>query len=68
MKSTQEFEKLETLIETLEDPNLDLDDAVDIYQKALKSAQTLLKSIQSTEKKLFILNEEAEGLLSKINE
>jgi exodeoxyribonuclease VII small subunit len=65
MKSTQELEKLEALIETLENPDLDLDEAVEIYGKALKSAEALIKSIKTTEKKLFILNEQAEELLSK---
>ena len=60
MKSTQEFEKLEALIETLEDPNLDLDEAVDLYAKALKDAHKLLKSIKTIQQKITTLNEESQ--------
>ena len=60
----EQIETLETLIETLENPNLDLNEAVDLYATAIKTAAPILKTLNDTEKKLTLLQTEAETLLN----
>ncbi|MSR89159.1 MAG: exodeoxyribonuclease VII small subunit [Candidatus Margulisbacteria bacterium] len=61
-----EIHTLESMIDELENPDLDLNDAVDLYAKAIKSANIVLKTFKKTEQKLEILQTEAGALLNQI--
>ena len=65
MTLQNEIRELESMIDALENPDLDLNDAVDLYAQAIKSANTVLKTFKKTEQKLEILQTEATALLNQ---
>ncbi len=59
----EELERLEAIVRTLEDSDLDLDDAIELFQDGvarLKSARELLQKTELTVKKVI---ESADGSL-----
>ena len=65
MTLQNEIHELESMIDALENPDLDLNDAVDLYAQDIKSANTVLKTFKKTEQKLEILQTEATALLNQ---
>lgn len=62
------FEKalkdLETTVERLEQGNLSLDEALELFEKGVKLAKFLRKELEKAEKKVEILLKDEEGKVS----
>ncbi len=63
MKLTNKIDNLQKLIEELESENLDLDLAVEKFQKTLEEAKEIFKIINTKEKEILVLEKETEKLL-----
>ena len=51
------FNQLDTILETLEDPNLTLEDSLTLYKKGVKLLDKCGQTLDKTEKELQILQE-----------
>lgn len=54
------FEKLETIIEELEKPDISLDNSFQLYQDGMKLLKACNDSVDKVEKELIILGEDGE--------
>lgn len=59
--------KLETLLEELEDPEADLNTAMDKYADSLKLAEKTFKDLEKAEQKLEVLNTQRDTLFDLDN-
>lgn len=62
-KITKKIQQLDVLVENLESESIDLDDAIDQYTKALKSAKEILLFLKNTETKITLLENEIEQII-----
>lgn len=59
-KLEEAFEKLDTIIEELEKPDVSLDNSFQLYQEGMKLLKACTESIDKVEKELIILGEDGE--------
>lgn len=59
-KLEEAFEKLDTVIEELEKPDVSLDNSFHLYQEGMKLLKACTESIDKVEKELLILGEDGE--------
>lgn len=59
-KLEEAFEKLNTIIEELEKPEISLEDSFGLYQEGMKLLKACNDSIDKVEKELIILGENGE--------
>lgn len=59
-KLEEAFEKLDTIIEELEKPDVSLDNSFQLYQEGMKLLKVCTDSIDKVEKELIILSEDGE--------
>lgn len=59
-KLEEAFEKLDTIIEELEKPDVSLDNSFGLYQEGMKLLKACNESIDKVEKELIILSEDGE--------
>ena len=60
-KFEKDMEKLETLVEALEEGGLSLDDSLKKFEEGIKLAQRCDKALNAAEKKIEILTKNANG-------
>ncbi len=60
MKLEEAFEKLNTIVEALEKPDVSLEASFGLYQEGMKLLKTCNDSIDKVEKELITLNENGE--------
>lgn len=61
MKLEEAFDKLNTIVEALEKPDVSLEDSFTFYQEGMKLLKKCNDSIDKVEKKLIILSESGES-------
>ncbi|HKL80509.1 MAG TPA: exodeoxyribonuclease VII small subunit [Mobilitalea sp.] len=59
-KLEESFEKLNEIIDTLEKPDISLEDSFSLYQEGMKLLKSCNESIDKVEKQLIILGENGE--------
>lgn len=62
-KFEKDLERLETIVEALEEGGLPLDDALKRFEEGIKLAQRCEKALTDAEKKIEVLVKNAEGKL-----
>lgn len=60
----KDLNKLEKIVETLEDGGLSLDDSLKRFEEGIKLAQRCEKALADAEKKIEVLTKNAEGKLT----
>ena len=58
------LKQLETMITSLEQEDISLEQSVEIYGKALKKATTVISSLKTVEKKLMVYEHQKDTLIS----
>lgn len=61
MKLEESFQKLNSIIEELEKPDISLEDSFTLYQEGMKLLKSCSDSIDRVEKQLIILSENGES-------
>ena len=62
MKIETELKRLETLVESLEDPDLDINNAVGVFQKAMKISERLVSKMNDVQDNIVVLKKEGDRL------
>jgi exonuclease VII small subunit len=57
---------IETQLETLENPSLEIEDAISLYAKTLTSAAELSRSLKKTDQEIVILNEKSKSIIQSL--
>jgi exodeoxyribonuclease VII small subunit len=65
MSIENDISVLETILDDLENPKLDLNTAVDKYAQGIKIAEVTFKSLNEVSQKLNIINDKKEQLLQQ---
>jgi len=65
MKFEKAMEKLEKIVEALEEGNLPLEDALKKYEEGVKLSRMCQKRLTQAEKKIEVLTKSVDGSLSK---
>lgn len=60
MKLEESFEKLNQIMESLEKPDISLEDSFSLYQEGMKLLKACNDSIDKVEKELILLSENGE--------
>lgn len=60
LRLEEAFEKLNTIIDELEKPDIGLEESFGLYQEGVKLLKACSESIDKVEKELIILNENGE--------
>ena len=57
------LEELDSIIASLEDPGVTLSDSLDYYKKGVRLLDKCSRTLESTEKEMIILQEDANGYI-----
>lgn len=65
MKFERAIKRLETIVEQLEDGQLDLEKSLKLFEEGIKLARFCAEKLQEAEQKIEMLTAEHEGLLTE---
>ena len=65
MKFEESFEKLKTIREKLENPEITLDESIKLYGESAKYAKNCLDTLSEGEGKILVIKNELDNLIEK---
>ena len=65
MKYEEAFEKLNTIKQKLESPEVTLDESIKLYSDSVKYTKMCLDILKETEGKILVIKNEIDGLVEK---
>lgn len=65
MKYEEAFEKLNTIKQKLENPEITLDESIKLYSDSVKYTKICLDTLKETEGKILVIKNEIDGLVEK---
>lgn len=65
MKFEEALEKLNTIKESLENPNITLDESIKLYKESVDCTKICLEMLKDTEGKIVAIKSEIDGLVEK---
>lgn len=65
MNFEEALEKLNSIKEKLDNPNITLDDSLKLYEESVEYTKICLEKLKSTEGKISVIKEELDDLIEK---
>ncbi len=65
MKFEESLEKLTSIKESLENPNISLDESIKLYKESVEYTKKCLDMLKETEGKISVIKAEIDGLVEK---
>ena len=65
MKYEEAFDKLNTIKQKLENPEITLDESIKLYGDSVKYTKICLETLKETEGKILVIKNEIDGLVEK---
>lgn len=65
MKFEEALEKLTKIKDDLENPNITLDDSINLYKESVEHTKICLEMLKETEGKIVAIKSEIDGLVEK---
>jgi len=65
MKYEEAFEKLNTIKDKLENPEITLDESLKLYAKSVEYTKICLETLKETEGKILVIKNEIDSLVEK---
>ncbi len=65
MKFEEALDKLNSIKDKLDSPEITLDESIELYGESVKYTKECLETLKSTEGKISVIKEEIDGLIEK---